>query len=140
MLQQVIHGGSAIGVLLDHGLDDGHEVVGVEGGDAVEFARFDLHGELVVGRGFEGGTEGSDLVDDATRGPDVRFFIVLLIVDLLGAHVVRSTNMSISKHRILIHNPRESKIPKFNILLRIEENVTRLKITMENFALFAIVT
>lgn len=55
---------------------------------------------------FERSSEGSNFVDDATRGPDITLLVILLVVDLLGAHVVGGSHVSVSEYRILVHNPR----------------------------------
>ena len=82
--------------------------------------------------GFEGWAQGRHLVDDAAKRPDVALFIVLLIVDLLWAHVVRCANVGLGKHGLLIHNSGEAEITQFSVSLTIEENVAGFEITVED--------
>ena len=47
--------------------------------------------------------------------------------------------MSISEYRVLIHDSREAKISKLDIMVGVEEDVAWFEVTMENFSLFTIV-
>ena len=95
MLHEVFHSGAPLRLHCDHRLDDLEDLVGVVRRYAVNLTKLDLIGQLnLIGR-FEWSSQSQHLVDDTTSGPDVRFFVITLLLDLLGTHVVWSANVRI---------------------------------------------
>jgi len=67
VLEQLVCGGTLIRVLAQHSMNEIHQFIRVLRGNAVQFARFDFHSELVVRGGFEGRSQGGNFVDDAAE-------------------------------------------------------------------------
>ena len=97
MLHQLINAGSLVWVLLDHRLNDAHEVIRVHGWDAIELPRFNLHCQLIMRCSLKWGAKSCHLVYDASCAPYVTLFVILLVIDLLWGHVVWGANMGIGK-------------------------------------------
>ena len=78
----------------------------------------------------------TQLVQYAAKRPDVTFFIVLLLVDLLRAHVVWSTHMRECELRLVRHDTSEAEVTELHVRVGIEEDVARFEVTMQNFLWF----
>ena len=63
--------------------------------NAVNLAKFDFVCQLNLVGGLERSLECQGLVNDTACTPDVAFFVVALLLDLLRTHVVGRSNMSL---------------------------------------------
>lgn len=63
--------------------------------------------------------QGSHLINDAAKGPDIRLLIVLRFVYLFRAHVIRCAYMCVGKLRLLVHHTCEAKVTDLHIAIRI---------------------
>ena len=97
MFHQILHSWSPGRFKCKHLLDDLEYFIGVVRGDSINLSKFNLVSKLDLIGGFEGCSKGEHLVDDTASGPNVRFFIISLLLDLFGAHVIRRADMRISK-------------------------------------------
>lgn len=125
---------SLVLILAQHRFDAAHKLVRVLGRDAVEPARFDFHRELVVGCRLERCPQGRNLVNDASEGPDVTLFVILLVTDLLRAHVVGGADVGVREDRLCAHHARQAKVTQLHVIIDVQKDVTWLEISMEDFA------
>lgn len=65
--------------------------------------------------------------------PYIALFIVFALVNLLGAHVVRSAYMGIGKLRVLIHDSGQAEISYLDIAMGVQEDVAWLQVAMQDF-------
>jgi hypothetical protein len=75
--------------------------------------------------------KGTELVNDASKRPNIAFLVVFLVMDLLWRHVVWGTNVSESKLRLLVHYSRKSEVTQLNVTIPIQEYIPRFKISMQ---------
>ena len=83
----------------------------------------------------EGRMQSCHLINNTTQGPDIALLIVLWLIDLLRAHIVRSTHMGICKLGLLVHCPSQAKISNLYVLTQIEENIARLQISVQDLGI-----
>jgi len=73
------------------------------------------------------------LIDDASQWPNITFLIILLIINLLRTHIIWCTNMGKSKLGFVVHYSSQAEISKLDITVSIQEDVSRLQVSMEDF-------
>ena len=44
--------------------------------------------------------------------------------------------MSVSEHRLITHNPRQSEVTQFDVLISIKEYISWFEISVQNFVTF----
>lgn len=79
---------------------------------------------------FEGRSEGGQFVDDAAETPNITLFVVVLLVDLLGWHVVGSAYVGLRVERIAVHDAGQAEIAKFNVVVAVQEDISRFQVSM----------
>ena len=70
--------------------------------------------------------KSSHFVDDASQRPYVTFVVVVLLVDLLWAHVVGSAHVGACEHRLLVHHSGKSEIADLGFLIAAKEDIAWL--------------
>ena len=93
--------------------------------DPFNLAQFYLVSQLNFIRCFEGGSQAYDFVQNAPCWPNVWFVVVGELRNLLGRHVVRCSNVGVSKLRFVTHYPWKAEVAQFHIALRVDEHVSR---------------
>ena len=73
------------------------------------------------------------LIDNATQRPYIAQVVIFLIVNLFWAHVVWRAHMRKSKHRSLVHNSSQAKIPQLTVAIRVQKDVSWFQISMHDF-------
>ena len=132
MLHQILNSWSPGRLKRDHLLDDLEDLVGVVRGDTIDLTKLNLVGELdLIGR-LEGRPQGEHLVDHAAGRPDIRLLVVPLLLDLLGAHVVRRANVRVGEDGFVAHDPAQPEIAQFHVVIGVEEDVSGLQISMQD--------
>jgi len=79
-------------------------------------------------RGWET-DKSSHFVEETSHGPDVAFFVVRELIDLLRGHVVGSAHISLGELRISAQNTRQPKVPQLELLVAVDEHVGRLDVS-----------
>jgi hypothetical protein len=95
-------------------------------------AIFDLHGQVEMVRGFKWGLERRHLVDDAAERPNVTFFVILLLLYLLRAHIIRGADVSHREHRLLVEDPGKAEVSQLRVLMLVQKDVAWLQVSMED--------
>jgi len=88
-----------------------------------------------VGSGFERGSEGCNLIDDAPRRPNITFLIVLLVINLLRTHVVGGAHVGLGEDRVLIHHPGEPEVAQLHIVVAVQKHIPWLQVSMQDLLL-----
>jgi len=102
MAHEVVDRSSAETLLLQHGLNDAPKFVREVNRDAFVLTFFDLKGKSELVLSLERWSECRHFISQAAQAPYVALLIVLLLVDLLRAHVVRCANVGLSIHRTIV--------------------------------------
>ena len=132
MLHQILNSWSPGRLKRDHLLDDLEDFIGVVRGDTIDLTELNLVGELdLIGR-LEGRPQGEHLVDHAAGRPDIRLLVVPLLLDLLGAHVVRRADVRVGEDGFVAHDPTQPKITQLHVVIGVEEDVSGLQISMQD--------
>lgn len=127
---QVVDRRSLALLKVQHPADDALELLRVAGRYPLELAFLDLHGQGHRIQRLKRRMQRAELINNAAKRPNVTFFIVLLIVDLLRRHVVGRANMSECKLRFVVKHPRQSKVAQFDVTVQIEEDIARFEVAM----------
>jgi hypothetical protein len=86
------------GVLVEHRANNTPKIFRIRLGNAFKFAVFDFHGQVKVVGGLERRMKSSHFVNTASKRPNITLIVVVLLIDLLRAHVVRRAHVSCSKN------------------------------------------
>ena len=77
--------------------------------------------------------ESTQFIDDTPERPNVAQFVVFLIMNLFGAHVIWSTDMRECKLRLVVHHSGQTKVAEFAVRIAIQKYVSRLQVSMQYF-------
>ena len=86
--------------------------------------------------GFERGPKAEHLVDNAPSRPYVRLFIIPLLLDLFGTHIIWCADVSICEDRFITHDTTQAEVAQLYVLVSIEEDVAGLQVSMKNLVAF----
>ena len=124
MPNKVVDRDSSLLVLIEHRLYDTPKFVAEVLGNAIEVTLFYFQGESQLILCFERRSQSGHLVGETTKRPDVTLLIILLLVDLLGAHVVGRSDVGLGVHRTIIQDSGQSKVSQLCILANVKEDVS----------------
>ena len=89
---------------INHATHNLRQLLTVKLRNTFKFAKFDFLSQLDLISGLERGPKGQHLVHYTPGRPYIGPVIVPLFLDQLWRHVVRRSNMSKSKHRLIVHH------------------------------------
>jgi hypothetical protein len=118
-IYQVINRSPLVLLQIQHPANDPMQLLRVPGGNPVELAFLDLHRESHWILRLKRRVKRTQFVNDAPEGPDVALFIVLLIVNLLRRHVVRSADVGERELRFVVEHAGQAKVAELDIAVEI---------------------
>ena len=83
---------------MQHGLNDTPKFIAEVRWDAIVVPLLDFQSERQLVLCLERRPQRCHLIRHTPQGPDVAFLVVVLFVDLLGAHVVRRAHIGLRVH------------------------------------------
>ena len=115
-----------------HALNQVPELAAVNFRDTLILTFLDLEGQGELVLSFERWPQCGHLVGEAAQRPDVTLLIVALLVDLLGAHVVRRADVGLSVDTALVEHSCQTKVTQLRSRLSINEDISRFEVTVQD--------
>jgi hypothetical protein len=134
MLNEVSHGWAFLRIALEHPLDQLLKELRIPLRNAFNISVDDFCGKSQVIGGLERRLQGHHLIEYTACGPDVCLLVIIRFVNLLWGHIVGRSHVCLCVLRFSRKDPRESKVSKLNVIALVEEDITRLDISMQNAA------
>ena len=96
-------------------MDDAPKVVGVAGWDALIGPFLDLKRQSKLILRLKRRTKTSHLIHETAKRPNITLLVILLLVNLLWAHVVGRAHVCVRVHAALIEDARQAKVTQLGI-------------------------